>query len=573
MATLYVKAAGGNSNAAGTWSNVSSLGVDNSGPPSASDDCIADLNSGQLTVAAALSMKSFSTTDGVGNYANTITHNAFVWTVAGNFTFTTGTTYTPLATSTLTLSASSTLTTAGLLMPLMILNTGITATLGDNLSFMASKVITLTLNGNSLDLNGKTVSGNSATNRLLVRSNTLGTPRTITMSSGTFANADFRDITTSPSTNLSGITGNSGDCGGNTGTFTTAATQTWSGTVSDSWSTNAWSGRVPLPQDDVLISSAFSSAQTITQDMPRMGKSIDMSGMSWSGTATAWAINSVAQTMHGSLTLKTSMTVTASTTFGLVLEGRGAFRWNSAGVSIAAPISLNMNGGSLTLDSALATSSSSAASLGFTAGNFDANGYNVTCGAFTTGSGSVTRTITMGAGTWTSTSTGSGAWNFSTHTNVTLTSTGSTNAFNQNSASSSSFQGGGLTYNNFTKTGTSTGSVAISGSNTFGTVTFDMSSAAKTLTLTSGTTQTISSFVSNASSGKTLTLNASTGGSAATLTTTGGIENLDYLSITDTNVTPASTWYYGNNSTYVSGTGWTVGVAPSGNRLALLGVG
>ena len=86
----------------------------------------------------------------------------------------------------------------------------------------------LNLAANQTVYNVLIASGNSPTNRLLFESDTLGTPRTITIATATVtaANIDFRDVTFSVSTNLSAITGGSGDCGGNSGiTFTTPATQ------------------------------------------------------------------------------------------------------------------------------------------------------------------------------------------------------------------------------------------------------------------------------------------------------------------------------------------------------------
>src|SRR3989344_4399152 len=75
-----------------------------------------------------------------------------------------------------------------------------------------------------------TLAGNSAINRLLVNSNTVGTARTITNTGATmtWSNVDFRDITLGTAYDASGITGKSGDVGGNSGiTFTTAQTNYW----------------------------------------------------------------------------------------------------------------------------------------------------------------------------------------------------------------------------------------------------------------------------------------------------------------------------------------------------------
>lgn len=303
--------------------------------PTASDDALLTVASANCTIDAASVCKSLTCT----GYTGILTHNAFTLTISGSLTLVSGMTYTPLATSTLSFNATGTLTTGGKLIPLMTVTAG-TLTLGDNLSFMASKVITVTLSsGATINLNGKTLSGNSATNRILLQSSSIGIGRTITIASGTFANADFMDITFSSasSLDLSAITGLSGDCGGNTLTgggsvltFTPSATQTWNGTSGGNWSANAWSGRVPLPQDDVVINAAFSASQTVTADMPRLGRSIDWTGAT--GTP-AWVSAAVLNYIFGSLTLISGMTITHGNT--TTFAGRGTYSIASAGKDFA----------------------------------------------------------------------------------------------------------------------------------------------------------------------------------------------------------------------------------------------
>ena len=108
--------------------------------------------------------------------------------------------------------------------------TGAIFSLGTNITVTTA----LTLNGN-----------NANTNRLLVTGATIGTQQTITNNgTATFSNLDLQDIAGAgtASWNLSAITGNSGDCQGNSGiTFTTGRTLYWVGN-SNNWSTaNKWS--------------------------------------------------------------------------------------------------------------------------------------------------------------------------------------------------------------------------------------------------------------------------------------------------------------------------------------------
>lgn len=564
MAVLYVKNAGGNSNAAATWSNVSSLGVDNSGPPTSSDDCIADLNSGQLTINAALAMKSFSATDGVGDYANTITHNSFTWTVSGNVTFVAGMTYTPTnsVNCAITITGGSfTLTTAGKLMPPVVTNnsSATTLTLGDNYTSMDSKISTLQMsNTSSINMNGKSINGFSSTSRILIKATTLGTARTITNATTSFTNADFRDITFSSASDLdlSAITGLSGDCGGNTITgggstltFTTPATQTATGNSAD-WSTATWTSRVPLPQDDVVLS--LTAGQTLTNDMPRMGKSISVT------TGMNLTMSTTNQTIYGSLDLTNVNTFTET---GItIFEGRGSFTLTSAGKSFGGAININMINGILTLGDAFSATISNNGVQLLNNGTFVDAGFSIIVARVSV-TGSSTRAVTK-TGTWTLgvDSSNQNAFNAATITGLTWSDTG-TIILNNATSNSNNFIGGGLTFNNLTIKGGGTGPINISGSNTFNTLTVN---SPKTLTLTSGTTQTVASFVANGSSGNVITINASTGGSAATLSQSSGTVSCDYLSITDNTATGGALWYAGANSTQGTNvTGWIFTAVPT----------
>ena len=234
-----------NATANTNWS-LTSGGANNETVPGSADDVFFDANSGvgNSVISAAITILSLNTT----GYTGTITHNNITLTVAGSVTLVSGMTYTPSINAIITLSATNTFTTGGKLINQLILSVG-TTTLGDNLSFTASAAAVMTLNGNLLNMNGKTVSGNSTVLRVIIRSNLLGTARTITVNGGTFANADFQDIPLSPATDLSAITGGSGDAGGNSGiTFTTAQTNYWIGgagnwNTATEWSTS--SGRTP----------------------------------------------------------------------------------------------------------------------------------------------------------------------------------------------------------------------------------------------------------------------------------------------------------------------------------------
>jgi len=421
----------------------------------------------------------------------------------------------------------------------------------------ASKTDALSLVG-STTINGTfTFNGNSATNRLSIQSSVTGTARTITAAALPTTNAyvDFTDITGAGAAdwNLTHQTTDSfGNCGGNSGiTFTTSAAQTWSGTSGGNWSTNAWTTRVPLPQDDVVINAAFSASQTVTADMPRLGRSIDWTGATGSPI---WSFGSTGNTIYGSVTLIAGMSLTG--TNPTTLAGRGSFTITSAGVQYGRTINIGAPTGTYTLQDSF--SSTGASGIQLNNGTFSANGFNVTLPIFASAS-SATRTLTMGSGTWTLTSTGAATiWNINT-TGMTLNGNSSTILISQTSTNTRTFTGGGFTYGTLTYTvAGSTGTLLIQGANTFGTINFSDASNARTLQFTSSTTTTIiNAFNVRGTSGKLMTVNASTGGTAATLTRAFGVTSVDFLSIQDSTANGNGVWYAGANSTSVSGnTGW-----------------
>ena len=181
-----------------------------------------------------------------------------------------------------------------------------------------------------------TLSGaNSTTQRLLIYSDTIGTVRTITASNIVASNVDFRDISVplnlASNWNLSGITGGSGDCGGNLNiTFTSGQTQYFkhtSGAVS--WSNSAkWftdilprtiSGRVPLPQDNVYFdATSFNGTSTLTIDVIRLGN-VNMSGITQNVTLSV--SNNI--DVYGDFILFSGVTITTSGYKDIYFYGRG----------------------------------------------------------------------------------------------------------------------------------------------------------------------------------------------------------------------------------------------------------
>ena len=486
--------------------------------------------------------------------------------VAWNIATTTNMTLTA-NTSTITLSGSgATFGGGGLTYNNLVLNgAGSPAISGTNTfanltrTGTATKTNELSLNADQTVTGTLTLTGNSVTNRILVRSNTLGTARTITNTGATmtWSNVDFRDITLGTAFDASAITGNSGDALGNTGiTFTTAATQTWGGTLGGNWSTNLWTSRVPLPQDDVVISSAFSFGQTVTLDMPRAGKSIDWTGAT--GTP-AWA-KTTNTTVYGSVTMIAGMTNSGANS--VTMEGRSPFTWTSAGQTFTSSLTVAMFGGTLTMQDAFLSSSTGT----HTNGTLDFNNFSSTFTTFSTSS-SNTRTLTLGSATMTLTASNGIIYNSGTTTGLTLTSTTGTIKFTSTANNNATFSGGGKTYGNvWFSRGASTGSITIQGSNTF--IDFkDDGSAAHSILFTAGTTQTVSTFTVSGTAGNLITINSTTTATHALTKAGGGTISSDYLNIQHSVATPATTWYAGANSTdnqavATAGSGWIFTAPP-----------
>jgi hypothetical protein len=548
--TKYARAAGGAWNAAGTWA-LTSGGTEVTTVPTAEDDVILDNLSGSVTIPAAAVAKTLTCT----GYTGTLTHNAFTLTLSGSATFDNTMTYTPLETATISFNQSATLTTDTLLMPNVTTTSG-ALTIGDNLSFMASKIIKLTHSSTTaINQNGKTISGNSSINRVQILSGTLGTARTITVASGTYANADFQDITFAnggSDLNLSAITGLSGDCGGNTIsgggtlTFTAAAAQTWSGTTSGNWSTNAWTTRVPLPQDNVTISSEFITGQTVTSDMPRAGKSITWNNSYTGITKPKWAFPASSSiSIYGSLVLDADMSMNVGSSANFTFSGRATDMpvegWiiSSAGV--------NFNSGNQRIQAFGATyilqNDFRPYTLFIENGTFDANDNNIFAYIFYS-NGTYTRTINMGSGTWslaanTPIFVSSSGMTFNCETStISLTITAAAMTFNGSTLTYHNILlapgafdavfNGGFTFNNMEMASAGTRTIKFEKSKTF--------------------TMTGTSFLNGSATG-TITISSSDGIAAFKLSKASGIVVVDYANVSYADIDGVAKWFLTSNST------------------------
>ncbi len=421
-----------------------------------------------------------------------------------------------------------------------------------------------------------TVSGANATNqRLLVSSNVNGLQNVTVNGSVTASNVDFHYIggLGSASWNLSAIPGNSGDAGGNTGiTLTTPSWQTWQGTSGGNWSDVAkWTSRVPLPQDDIIISSAFGAGQTITADMARLGKSISFVGTTGNPTFANTTISSV----YGSLTLVSDMTL--GLTSAIYLFTTGGSTLTSAGKTW--PVAVNIcsgyvggaGSGYVDLVDVLVTTGTLAVGAvsgnGVFAGRLRTNGLSVTCTSMSVGNanlaGSHPSELSAIGSEIHLTGTAVGIFTVN-QTNAVLAMTNSVISIDTATATAREFNGVGLSFGTLSYTvAGSTGQLTIRGGNRFDTLNFSDATNARTLVFEAGRTNTIRKFNVQGTAGKLMSV-VSTSASIFTLRSTAPRQSCDYLSL-QANDTTGGSWYAGANSVNVgSNTGWIFTAPPAG---------
>lgn len=255
------------------------------------------------------------------------------------------------------------------------------------------------------------------------------------------------------------------------------------------------------------------------------------------------------RTIYGNLTLASGMTTTggsAVTTFG-ASSGVKTITCNGAALQFA-----------VVFDGAAAEWScsdtflfGSTRKITLTNGTLNANGQNVQFGSFALGVG--TKTLTLSSGTWTAAAAGA-VWDANTNA-AGLTVSASTGVISLTNASAKTFAGGGFAWPTLNQGGA--GALTIQQSNTFANITNTVQPA--TITLTSGTTQTVSAFGVSGTSGNLITLNSSSAGSQATLSDSSGANSVSFVSIKDINATGGAFWSaYTSNGNVDAGnnTGW-----------------
>jgi hypothetical protein len=459
-----------------------------------------NLGSSTVTLSASSGAVNFITNTNLTFNAGTssiVLTNASATFAGGSQTFN-NVSFTSTSGSTHTLSTSSTFNNLSV--------TGRTTTGISALSVNADQTIngTLTLSA-----------GTDATRRAFVRSNTIGTTRTLTCAAvASLTDIDFRDITIAGA--AAPVSGTRlGDCKGNSGiTFPAAKTVYYRGALNANWNSLVWSftnggtadvTAFPLAQDTAVFPSSPTpyptSGNTATINADYNIGTIDMSART--GNTMTLATGSNTPAIYGNWINGTGTTITG--TGVITFAGRGSQTITSAGKSFTQNFTIDTPSGSVTLQDAL--TGPGTASLTFTSGTFNLNTYNATVNGFSTNN-SNTRTLAVGSGTLTLTGGGS-VFNAATATNFTVTGTGT---ISMTSASAKTFAGGGIqTYPTLNQGGT--GTLTVTGSNKFADIT---NTAIGRVQFSGGTTNIFTAFNLNGVSGNLLQL-GSTNTTQATL--------------------------------------------------------
>ena len=344
---------------------------------------------------------------------------------------------------------------------------------------------------------------------------------------------------------------------GGTGTWTSA------NTANIATSSGGVGGAGPVTATDNLTFDSLSNATAYTVTVTtgtcaNLTIGAPLAGaVTWAGT-TGWSV-------HGSLSVAASSvtwTNSAALTFSATTTG---FTITTNGVTLTSAVTFSGAGGGWTLGSAL----TSTGAITLTNGALSLGGFNMSFASFN-GSNSNTRSLTF-TGSETMTVTGTGAvWQLGTITGMTFTPASGTIKLTDASATGKTFAGGGLTYNKLWFSGGGTGINTINQSNTFATLQMDGTLGVKTLRLTSGTTQTITSasgFQINGDGSHQTIFNAVTSGTPATLSIASGTVNLRNVSLQDSTATGGATFnaFTSNGNVNTSNnTGWNFAPPPSG---------
>lgn len=400
---------------------------------------------------------------------------------------------------------------------------------------------TVTVN-NNLTINGY----NNSSKKFYLLSDTIGTKRTITFdpAKASISNCDFQDINCPNAIDLSTNT-TVGNCGGNSGITFCPAQNLYvvhtSGAMSVS-NAAKWkladltsAGRVPLPHDSMFIGS-LTGASTITCDVPRLG-SIDLSGATQLVT---WTLGN-ALACYGNYVLGNN--IIPSGNYIVTLAGRGNFNLNTFGKNTYS-FKVDCNDGYYTNLSNLNLSQSTGI-IDLFSGGFDFNDYDA-IGAYAFYNSGAKGLIRLGNGTLTFTVASAGNILYIGLATL-LYSEGSTIKLSPASGSNNNiFTGNGKTFNIVHFSGNHTGTIDITGSNTFNNIKID---AGRKVRGADNSTQTLLTPLDAAGTPSAPITISGVTAAGFTLNYTGSKWiQCDWLTLTNVRVTPINRWFAGKNS-------------------------
>jgi hypothetical protein len=391
--------------------------------------------------------------------------------------------------------------------------------------------------------------GNSAVNRILIKSSVGGVQRTITVTGGvapTLTNTNFQDINGTGGPTQPWIGTSMGDALGNTGiTFDAPVTQTATGTASLTWSTHGWTTRVPLPQDDVIIPNAFVAGRTITNDMTIMGKNI-----TFSCTGSPIFANGLSSICLGSFAFAAGMTT--NTAQRLTFGGRGTHTITSAGVSWAGSPSFDAPGGTYSFQDAL-TSTDAVNVTSHVSGTINTNGFTITLGVrYQMNSGGGTSPI-LNLGASTIDIQGTNGTPFLVQAGTINPGTSTVKIAAAATSRAVSLLSANTPLNNLWYYGAGVGAVQLSGTFTYtGQIKLD---AGLTLQMQAGTTTTAADF----QFGLGCTITSITAATHTLAKTGGGRVQVNAATISFSIASPANTFYDVNGTNGGNNTNWIFG--------------
>lgn len=330
----------------------------------------------------------------------------------------------------------------------------------------------------------------------------------------------------------------------------------WTGATSSAWTTGSnWSvaGTPQASPPTAADNAVFSVADASDCAIGGAATCLNLVATGYIGTISG----SSALAISGGFTSGSATTWSYSGTITFNATS-GTHSINTNGASINSALVFDGVGGSWQLASNVVNAATRDITL--TNGTFDFNDFNYEGRNFVF-TGTNTRVLRLGNGTLTAKNVTGTSWSLADPTNLTFDAEGSTIVIAGSSTGTArTFAGGGLTYNNFTFSGSGTGDLIITGTNTFNT--FRISVVPLEIQVTAGTTQSAAQWNISGTSGNVNAFTSVTPGSTYTLHKVGGgIVEVDFVSLTDAICTPENNWYIGAGGTVGSGTTGAIATA------------